>query len=179
MHQPTAERGTYALLLAAAQQVVIPVGRFGRLDVRPGIYIYVGSALGPGGLAARIARHARDEKKFRWHIDHLRAVTRLEEVWCVVGKTRQECLWAKTLARMKRAEIPMEGFGASDCTCRCHLFYFPTRPSLRQFCRALKDATGTGRKPFSFAVVGAARPSGPGKTRPCAAQQAVAPGPLR
>ena len=36
----------------------VPIGKLGVLHMLPGIYVYVGSALGPGGLAARIERHA-------------------------------------------------------------------------------------------------------------------------
>jgi hypothetical protein len=36
-------------VLAAIDRQTIRVGRLGVLHVRPGFYIYVGSALGPGG----------------------------------------------------------------------------------------------------------------------------------
>jgi len=128
MPEPTASPGTYALVLAAAKRKRISVGRFGTLDVRPGFYVYVGSALGPGGLAARIGRHARQEKTLRWHVDYLRAVTDLVEVWFSPGRRRRECSWAGRLARMPGARTPMRGFGASDCGCRSHLFWFEDRP---------------------------------------------------
>lgn len=104
------------------------MGRLGILDVRPGFYVYVGSALGPGGLAARIGRYARQEKGLRWHVDYLRAVTELVEAWFRSGRRRKECLWAKRLAGMPGAEVPMPGFGSSDCGCRSHLFWFRGRP---------------------------------------------------
>jgi Uri superfamily endonuclease len=62
MPKPNSSAGTYALVLAAQKQRTISVGKLGILDVRPGFYVYVGSALGPGGLAARIGRHARQDK---------------------------------------------------------------------------------------------------------------------
>ena len=98
MPNPDARPGTYALVLAAAKRQRISVGRLGIFDVRPGFYVYVGSALGPGGLAARIGRHARQEKTLRWHVDYLRAVTELVEVWFSPGRRRQECLWAERLS---------------------------------------------------------------------------------
>jgi Uri superfamily endonuclease len=55
--------------------------------------VYVGSALGPGGLAARIGRHRRQNKLGRWHVDYLRAVTQVEEVWYATLPERQECFW--------------------------------------------------------------------------------------
>ena len=67
--------GTYALVLSASACQKFAVGRLGTLTVEPGFYLYVGSAFGPGGLAARVGRHCRREKTCRWHVDYLRAVT--------------------------------------------------------------------------------------------------------
>jgi Uri superfamily endonuclease len=130
MPNPTTEPGTYALVLAATKRQTISVGRLGTFDVCLGFYVYIGSAFGPGGLAARIGRHARQEKAFRWHVDYLRAVADLVEVWFRPGRRRQECSWAKRLAWMPGAGTPMPGFGASDCSCRSHLMYFRERPVL-------------------------------------------------
>ncbi|MFO8145391.1 MAG: DUF123 domain-containing protein, partial [Candidatus Syntrophosphaera sp.] len=54
----------------------------------------VGSARGPGGLAARIARHQREPKPRHWHIDYLRAHAELIAVWYTVGSLGRECSWA-------------------------------------------------------------------------------------
>jgi Uri superfamily endonuclease len=117
-------------VLAAGKRQVISVGRLGTFDVRPGFYVYVGSALGSGGLAARIGRHLRQEKTLRWHVDYLRAVTELVEVWFRPGRQRRECLWAERLARMPGAGIRRLGFGSSDCGCRSHLIWFEVQPVL-------------------------------------------------
>ena len=77
--------GTYALLLEATSTQEVQIGKLGVLHMKPGIYVYVGSALGPGGLAARIDRHALREKVLHWHIDYLRAETRLVAVWFARG----------------------------------------------------------------------------------------------
>ena len=53
--------GTYALILRASTAQTIQIGRLGDLVMQPGYYIYVGSAFGPGGLAARVGRHLRQE----------------------------------------------------------------------------------------------------------------------
>jgi Uri superfamily endonuclease len=37
------------------------------------------------------------------------------------------------------AEIPLLGFGASDCDCRSHLYFFTRCPSRTGFRRALKS----------------------------------------
>ena len=133
--------GTYALILGADCHLEIQVGKLGALRVEPGFYVYTGSALGPGGLGPRVARHCREEKTLRWHIDYLRVVAQVIEVWCKEGTDRQECLWGDTFARMKDVTIPVDGFGASDCACRSHLFRFPRRPSQKAFCRQLSLPT--------------------------------------
>ena len=116
--------GTYALLLEAAAMQEVPIGKLGVLHMLPGIYVYVGSALGPGGLAARVDWHTLREKVSHWHIDYLRAETRLLAVWYARGTKPRECYWSKIIERVARAPIPLDGFGASDCRCRSHLQYF-------------------------------------------------------
>ncbi|MGA2255894.1 MAG: GIY-YIG nuclease family protein, partial [Thermoguttaceae bacterium] len=107
--------GTYALLLEATAIQEVSIGKLGVLHMTPGIYVYVGSALGPGGLAARVERHAQREKTLHWHIDYLRAETRLVEVWFARGARFRECHWSRILERTAGARVPLEGFGSSDC----------------------------------------------------------------
>ena len=59
-------KGTYALLLHLDSQRRIAVGRLKEFDFPAGHYVYVGSALGPGGLGARIGRHLRPCTKAHW-----------------------------------------------------------------------------------------------------------------
>lgn len=86
-----AKNGTYALVLKASAGTEIQVGHLGRLYTKPGFYVYVGSAHGPGGLAARVGRHQQAEKKLRWQVDYLREVTDLVEIWYVISGERLEC----------------------------------------------------------------------------------------
>jgi len=139
--------GTYALLLASTAENDINVGSFGRLQVVPGFYVYVGSAHGPGGLTARVSRHQAAAKKLRWHIDYLREVTDLVAVWYTVDQNRQECRWAEVVGSLRGAVVPMAGFGASDCDCRSHLFYFAKPPSYRAFRQRVRD-TIAGHAPI-------------------------------
>jgi Uri superfamily endonuclease len=137
--------GTYALVLRVSGRPEIVVGRLGTLVAMPGFYVYVGSAFGPGGLAKRVGRHARADKRCRWHIDYLAAVATLEEVWYTVDKAHRECQWADTLKQTRGAIVPLEGFGASDCGCPSHLFFFQRRPSLRAFRqRLMRSIPGHG-----------------------------------
>ncbi len=116
--------GTYALILEATAVQDVPIGKLGVLHMLPGIYVYVGSALGPGGLAARVDRHVLREKTLHWHIDYLRAETRLVAVWFARGAKHGECHRSRILERATGAQVPLDGFGSSDCRCRSHLQYF-------------------------------------------------------
>ena len=115
-----AGKGTYALILQLSLPCRIKVGRLGLMEFPAGLYIYVGSAFGPGGLRARIAHHMKRASRPHWHIDHLRRVCDVEEVWYVEGE-RLECTWARRLLR-NSAAVPVPGFGCTDCRCNSHLF---------------------------------------------------------
>jgi Uri superfamily endonuclease len=115
------------LRLDATQPIV--VGALGELTFPQGWYLYVGSAQGPGGLRARLARHRRrGDKRLHWHIDYVRAVAALVEVWTHAGE-RQECAWAAAAAVLPGANVVAPRFGASDCRCPAHLFHFTQRPT--------------------------------------------------
>jgi Uri superfamily endonuclease len=115
------DSGTYALLLRADAEQTIAVGALGTLTVQPGAYVYVGSAFGPGGVEARVRRHARGDGALHWHVDYLRAVTTLARVWWTHDETRRECDWATALRERSDTAVPLDGFGASDCGCPSHL----------------------------------------------------------
>jgi len=134
------DRGTYALILALPSPHTLTIGKLGRFSFPPGYYLYAGSALGPGGLAARLARHDRIDKKQHWHIDYLRSVSRLEQVWTWASKEPAECQWAAAALHLPGAGLPAPRFGASDCRCPAHLVHLPVRPSLEAFSQALKQA---------------------------------------
>jgi len=129
--------GTYVLILHLPHPTTITVGRLGCFQFPAGWYAYAGSARGPGGLAARIARHLRVSKPLRWHVDYLRAHAQPVEVWYTQGHRRQECGWAAALFALPGASIPVPRFGASDCHCPAHLTYFATLPDLAAFARAV------------------------------------------
>lgn len=112
------------------------VGRAGTLRLQAGFYVYVGSALGPGGLRGRLAHHIATAASPRWHIDYLRRRLPLHAIWFSVGRERREHLWARAMG----GAIPLAGFGASDCGCAAHLFFFPAAPSRRAFRARLRRA---------------------------------------
>ncbi len=129
--------GTYALIFLSRSEEDIQVGRLGRLKVKPGFYVYVGSAFGPGGLKARISHHKNISNHPRWHIDYLRAVTCLHGIWYTYDSVRREHHWAETFAHSRNASTPLGGFGSSDCSCKSHLTYYYSYPSLKSFSRKI------------------------------------------
>lgn len=125
--------GTYILVFRCRAARRIDVGRLGRMALRPGYYLYVGSAFGPGGLRARVMRHCRMEKPRRWHIDYLRPSVETIEVWFSQNPERMEHSWADLLARDGLLTTPLHGFGSGDCRCRSHLFFSSLRPRIGRF----------------------------------------------
>ncbi|WP_316365726.1 GIY-YIG nuclease family protein [Candidatus Thiodiazotropha sp. CDECU1] len=130
------ESGTYAILLRTDENSAVEIGRWGVLHVRPGYYLYVGSAFGPGGVRGRVSRHCRESKSKHWHIDYLREMAIIESVWYSHSQTRLEHRWAKALAKWSKAES-LPGFGCSDCNCDSHLFYFRQAPTLAGLAKTL------------------------------------------
>lgn len=127
------EPGTYVLILRSIEHRSVRVGRLGVLRLEPGYYAYAGSAQGPGGIGSRLGRHLRSSGPAHWHIDYLRAHARPVEAWYCHGSSRREHLWSDALRASSGASIPLSGFGASDCGCEAHLFYFARRPSRTTF----------------------------------------------
>jgi Uri superfamily endonuclease len=127
--------GTYLLLLQATNGFSAEAGRLGERRLPKGWYCYVGSAFGPGGLAARCGRHLRADKRLRWHIDYLRPHLGLAAIWYAEDPRRREHDWARALAAWAFVSCAWPGFGASDCRCVSHLWHSPRRPSREGFRR--------------------------------------------
>ena len=111
-----AEAGAYALLIGLPAPLAVKAGAK-RASLAPGLYLYCGSARGPGGLAARIARHMREAKRPHWHVDQLTRSGQVLGAFVLPGG--DECA---VNAALKQFPTPLEGFGSSDCrVCRSHL----------------------------------------------------------
>ncbi|MCP5420339.1 MAG: GIY-YIG nuclease family protein [Gammaproteobacteria bacterium] len=132
---PPRAKGTYILVLHAARSQRIGIGRLGEQLIVAGYYGYVGSAFGPGGLAARLGHHARPPRRPHWHIDYLRSAA--ETVMTVFGvqAVRREHDWATVWAGLEGQKDGIAGFGASDCACATHLFYGEQPPDVAEFIR--------------------------------------------
>lgn len=128
--------GTYALILQCDSIARVQVGRWGKLQLQPGYYIYVGSAFGPGGVRGRVSRHFRKTKAKHWHIDYLRKHATPLEAWVSYGTERLEHEWAQAFCDTPEL-TPIKGFGCSDCKCSAHLFHASINQDLDSFADAV------------------------------------------
>ncbi len=116
-------RGLYCLVLGVPSAARVPVGALGVRDVPAGVYVYVGSA--QGGIEARVDRHRSEEKTLQWHIDYLlKHGEVISSIAIPLGSKEQECETLRLISSCEEAEIPVPGFGSSDCDCPSHLVYF-------------------------------------------------------
>jgi Uri superfamily endonuclease len=138
------DKGIYCLVFHNTA-CTIEVGALGEIAFRKGWHIYVGSALGSGGLK-RVDRHMalfeKKDKRPKWHVDFLLTNEEFPLRYAVVAETslRLECLVASALGG---ESVPR--FGCSDCTCDSHLFYREQDPrdEVRNVFRSLQLAPVT------------------------------------
>lgn len=130
------DKGIYCLVFANRARE-IRVGALGVRAFADGWHVYIGSALGSGGLA-RAERHihlSRERNRPpRWHVDYLLLDPGFSLTAVVSAPTGMplEC----DLARAVGGEA-VPGFGCSDCFCISHLFYRlenPTEELIAAFC---------------------------------------------
>ncbi|MCD6592636.1 GIY-YIG nuclease family protein [Candidatus Bathyarchaeota archaeon] len=130
------KRGTYTLVIFIDSSLSLEIGGLGAANLDAGYYTYTGSAMGRGSssLAGRISRHLRGAKKKRWHIDYLLSSVKseIEAVLALPSRRRLECEVNQHIIKLLRPEVPIPGFGASDCTsgCKSHLLYFRVEDNL-------------------------------------------------
>jgi len=136
MHLLKPDPGTYALILQCLTNEKIQVGHSRQMDVKPGYYIYVGSAFGPGGVIARVSRHCRQTKFRHWHIDYLREFVTPLTVWYSYHSEHLEHHWAQALLDLKDIQA-VKGFGCTDCKCYSHLFWTDILSEVDRFSQIL------------------------------------------
>ncbi len=109
--------GSYVLVVDLPVGLAVTIAGKYAGTLLPGRYLYCGSAKGPGGLRARLARHMRRDKALRWHVDQLTTAGAVRGAWVFPGG--DECHLARCLSQLP---APIAGFGSSDCSrCRSHL----------------------------------------------------------
>jgi Uri superfamily endonuclease len=121
------DKGIYCLIFHNPS-CTVRVGALGEIAFLPGWHIYVGSALGSGGLA-RLERHITlsryKDKSPKWHVDYLLKSPSfcLRYTLSAMTAERLECRLAAALGG---DDLPK--FGCSDCDCPSHLFYRRRNP---------------------------------------------------
>lgn len=121
--------GAYRLFIQLERGVTLDVGSLGQQRFQPGTYVYVGSA--KRGLHQRVARHERlvREKQGRchWHIDRLLLHPASAMVKTELFSGADECRLSRELSKEEGVNIPVAGFGATDCKqgCKAHLYQLP------------------------------------------------------
>lgn len=128
LHLPSVS-GTYVLFIAVSKDITLEIGSLGGIKFVKGFYIYIGSALGSGGLVKRVERHLRNEKKLFWHIDYLLNSSSIEiaAVAWTANQQKLECLISQEIDRLLDLVTPIHRFGSSDCKCTGHLKMIKTK----------------------------------------------------
>ena len=122
-------RGIYLLVILVEKQRSIRVGSLGTLVFESGLYAYVGSA--QNSLEKRVTRHLTRNKKRFWHIDYLLEDkhVKIVNVFYKVAPKSEECHIAKKIGE---TNLPIKGFGSSDCNCKSHLFKLNSPESIEK-----------------------------------------------
>lgn len=151
--QKTATYGSYAVVYHCPTQIRIRIGSLGEIAFFKGFYIYVGSAMGPGGLQARVKRHfQKSKRRMHWHIDYISNAMDVWSAYICTDPTNQEHNWAHQLQTFDDTSV-VASIGCSDCRCASHLFHRWVLPDESFF----KDITPVPRlkwdpgKPFPIA----------------------------
>ncbi|WP_456396287.1 GIY-YIG nuclease family protein [Desulfurobacterium sp.] len=112
-------KGTYIIVFSLQKERLIRT-KSKSFMLSDGIYSYVGSAFGAGGLKSRLKRHLNRRKKKHWHLDYVSSSRFFKPlaVYCFPGK-RIECYIADRFEKVCE-NVPQ--FGCSDCSCKSHLF---------------------------------------------------------
>ena len=113
--------GIYLLNIYLKDDQIINTGALGKIKYKKGYYFYIGSA--QRNLKARIKRHLSKDKNFHWHIDYLLDNAKIVEYAIFNAKKSLECKLFQCLKNNKIFDVPIEGFGSSDCSCKSHLLY--------------------------------------------------------
>ena len=121
------DKGIYALIFFN-RPCSLAIGSLGKVRFRGGWHVYIGSALGPGGLV-RVRRHLRlsraRDRPARWHVDRLLLSPSftLRHLACGPCGSDLECALGAALGGES-----VSSFGCSDCSCGSHLFFRSADP---------------------------------------------------
>ena len=115
-------KGIYALVFELTNNMKLSTRTLSNKTLTKGIYVYIGSARGPGGLRARIRRHLAKTKKLKWHIDYITSTNHFRARAIVYALTNQDLEHIMASILEKQLAIPIQRFGSTDKPSRSHLF---------------------------------------------------------
>lgn len=122
------DSGAYVIILRVPVRTRLAVGALGTVELAPGYYLYVGSAM--RDLSQRIDRHRRERKRLHWHVDYLRQRSVFVRAVPVRSSVPLECELARSIGDV--AQWQVGGVGSSDCSCPTHLFGMSEDPIQNQ-----------------------------------------------
>ena len=109
------EKGIYLHFFLVDNNITINI-RNTRIIITTGIYAYVGSSMGSGGIKARVVRHLRRRKKVYWHIDRITtssAYTPLASIYALTDTKYSEYILS-LLMYTSRCFTSVDKIGGSD-----------------------------------------------------------------
>ncbi len=113
-------KGAYILQINVEETLIAAIPSLQNPQIDAGLYLYCGSANGPGGIRARVLRHLKRDKKPHWHVDRL-TISQGVEAFSLFEQGN-ECRLIERLLVLSFVSQPYPGFGSSDCRkCRAHL----------------------------------------------------------
>lgn len=120
-------KGYYVLFIEVSSDCRVTTRGGKVFDIKPGIYAYLGSAFGRGGLFSRISRHLKKEKNLFWHIDYLLDCkhARILSYLIIPCSEKVKIDYESSLSQyLSKIIKPVKGFGSSDKHRDVsHLFY--------------------------------------------------------
>jgi len=134
----TFDSGLYVFLLRLQSASTLTIGALGEHHFPPGWYMYTGRAR--KNLRKRVERHWSLKPTRRWHFDYLSTALDSEPVGAVVvpdAAGLNECELNQMIGALVGNQVPVAGFGASDCRAGCpaHLFFSGAPVSLLNLAR--------------------------------------------
>ena len=130
-------KGAYLLLIQITRSIIPQILKR-EVHLSPGLYIYAGSARGPGGLQGRVNRHFKRDKEPHWHVDQL--TKSADFLAAIPFPGGNECELIANCLKTKAFLIAADRFGSTDCNkCAAHLLRLHASVNPRE--RARKHAS--------------------------------------
>lgn len=127
------QKGAYILVLELRKDISLNIKALGKVQLAKGMYAYVGSAWGPGGLKARICRHIKKRKKLFWHIDYLTQLDVVEPLVAILFLEQK--IESKLAELLSQYFSGIPRFGSTDTKDFSHLFLIDNLEKLLRILR--------------------------------------------